>query len=354
MKKYLSVLCAICMLAAMTSCGDNDSSSRTRRKDASSKSASSEKDSDDEDDDDDDKDKDKDNKDDDVDDDKDSVDFDADDFFSDDDDDDDDDFDNDFDFGDDGNSTIVGSTTIDEKVIWETSNIKLTAKSIEDSYWGPVVKILVENTSDKDFILTSDAAVINGFMVEDYTYLTVTAGNKVNDEIEFTTDELEAAGIGNIGEIEMFFRIYDPDSYEDIESSGSIKLQTSSYADMDTEVDTNGTVIADESDVKVVAQKITEDSYGDQALVFYIENNSSKIMNFDIDDISVNGFMISSFFYEELYPGTKKVAALNFYSDDLEENDIDKIEKVEMSLEVYDDEDYETVLEVEKAVFENK
>ncbi|MGN0633337.1 MAG: zinc ribbon domain-containing protein [Oscillospiraceae bacterium] len=228
--------------------------------------------------------------------------------------------------------------TIEEQVIWEVNGVTITATGInEDSIWGTEINLLVENNSDKDIGIGTDAVIVNDYMINDLTSITVSAGKKANDSVTLFSSELKAAGIDHIGQIELYLHTFDPDTYMTGESSGCITIQTSDYSNMDTENSIDGSVLYDDNGVKIVAQYVDEESFWGSAVLLYIENNSDKNIIVQSGDVSVNGFMVDSLMSDTVYAGKKCLSDITLFQSSLDENGITEIESIETSLKIMDE-----------------
>jgi type II secretory pathway pseudopilin PulG len=233
--------------------------------------------------------------------------------------------------------------TIDEQVLWEIDGVKVTATGInDDSIWGTEINLLVENNSDKDIGIGTDAVIVNGYMINDLTSIECTAGNKANDSVTLFSSELSAAGIEHIGQVELYLHTFDPDTYEIGASSGCITIKTSDYDNMDTEVDIDGTVLYDAENVKIIAKYVDEDSFWGSAVLLYLENNSDKNIIVQCENVSVNGFMVDAIMSDDIYAGKKCISDITLYQSSLDENGITDIETIETSFTILN-EDYEEI-----------
>lgn len=239
-------------------------------------------------------------------------------------------------------------------MLWEVNDVTLTATEIEeDSIWGTGIKILAENNSDKDVAFYCDAVIVNDYMISDLTSINVTAGNKSNETIHLSSSELEAAGIDKIGKIEIYMHMSDPETLDRIETSECITIKTSLYDEIDTEADTNGTVLLDQDGVKIIGKYVDENSFWGVAALLYIENNTDKNIIVQTDDVAVNGFMITSLCSQDVYADKKAFATVDFLGSSLEENDITSVDTVEMTFKVLD-EDFNHIIETDKISFNAK
>lgn len=242
---------------------------------------------------------------------------------------------------------VKESPTFDEQVIFEHDGVVVTAKEIiEDSFWGPQLKILIENNSDKDVTVTTDAMAVNGFMVNDLLYETVTAGQKSNAKINLLSSDLENAGIKNIGVMDLWFRMFDPSTYSTIfESKEPSTLQTSLYEKMDETVEIEGIEVVNEKGIRMVVQFVDNNSFWGTSVLIYAENNNSFDVNIMADNTSVNGYMINGYYYSDVKGGYKSFDTMTIFENELKDNDIDTIENIRMNFKGYDLNSFSTVFE---------
>ena len=70
--------------------------------------------------------------------------------------------------GNDSNNEQENDTveiTVAETVLYEADGVKVTATGYEDGWMGPEIKILVENDSSKNVLVTSASVSANGYMM---------------------------------------------------------------------------------------------------------------------------------------------------------------------------------------------
>ncbi len=250
--------------------------------------------------------------------------------------------------------TVKEQITLDEQVIWETKDVRLKAKRLEyDDIWGWEIKVEAESLSDKDISIYADAVIVNDFMISDLTSISVTAGNKTNDSIELLSSGLEAAGIEDIGKIELYLHTSDPDTYDVVDRSDCITLKTSSFDSMDTSADTDGAELYNKDGIKIVGRYVDEDSFWGQAVLLYIENTSDKNIIIQCDSISVNGYTIDGIMSASVYAGKKSFDDITLLSSSLEENGITSIDNVEIEFRILD-ENYSEIAKSGKVSFSTK
>ena len=245
--------------------------------------------------------------------------------------------------------------TIQEQVLVDQDGIKITAKSyVEDSIWGEGIKVLVENNGDKSVGISCNALIVNNYMITDLFSCSVAAGKKSNETIYLSSSELKAAGIDNVGQIEIYFHAYDSDSYETLFDTDVVQITTSEYEKMDTAPMDAGTELYNQEGVRIVGKLVDEESFWGTAVLLYLENTSGRNITVSCEDMSINGFMVTPFFYSSIYDGKMAIDEITILSSDLEENEIDSVDEIELVFHIYDTDTYETVVDTDPIVFSTK
>lgn len=83
------------------------------------------------------------------------------------------------------------AVTIEEQVLFEGNDFKITATGIEDGLFGTDLKLLIENNSSQNITVQARNSNVNGFMVETMMSADVAAGKKANDSLTFETTGLK-------------------------------------------------------------------------------------------------------------------------------------------------------------------
>lgn len=131
-----------------------------------------------------------------------------------------------------------------------------------------------------------------------------------------------------LGKIEIYFHVYDSSTYETVFDTECVTIQTSEYANMDTMSNDAGTELYNQNGIRIVGKTVDENSFWGTAILLYLENNSGKNVGISVDDMSINGFMMSPLFSTTVYDGKKVIDDITVFSSDLEENGIEAIEEV--------------------------
>lgn len=251
-----------------------------------------------------------------------------------------------------GTTNEVREVRIEEQVLFEQNDVKVTAKEyISDSFMGDGLKLLVENNSSKNLSVSCDAVIVNNYMISDLFSCSVAAGKKANDTLYLSSSALDAAGIANVGQIEIYFRVFDSDTYETVFKADPVTIKTSAYDDMDITPADTGKELFNQDGVRIVGKYVDENSFWGSGVLLYVENKSGRNVGITCDDMSVNGFMVNPLFSSTVYDGKMSIDTITIFSSDLEENDISSIETIELTFHVYDAATYESIADSEVISF---
>ena len=244
------------------------------------------------------------------------------------------------------------TVTIEEQVLFEQDGIVVTAKEyVTDRIWGDGIKLLIENNSDKDVTVGCSALIVNNYMISDLFVAGVAAGKKANEVMYLSSEELKAAGIDSVGQIEVYFHVYDTDTYDTLFDTEGIMLQTSANEYMDTTPNDVGMELYNADGIRIVGKTVDENSFWGTAILLYCENSSGKNISISVEEMSVNGFMMNPLFTTTIYDGKMAVEDITVFSSDLEEKGIEKIEDVELKFHIYDAETYDTIADSDVITF---
>ena len=243
--------------------------------------------------------------------------------------------------------------TIEEQVCFEHDGIKVTAVEVTDEWLlGTGIKFLIENNTDKNYGVSTSEVIINNCMGNASLSCKVTAGQKAYDTMYLNF--LEDSDIKNPGQIEMYFYLYDPETYKTVYRAECCTLKTSLYDVMDVPTAGDGQVLYDKNGVRVTVKSTKVDQLLSSGVLLFLENNTDKEIAVSIDDLAVNGFMVSSFFLSTMYPGKCDMDTLSVYSSDMKKNNIETIETMTFSLRIYDHATYRDIDKVDKITIDLK
>lgn len=250
-----------------------------------------------------------------------------------------------------GTDQTSADENINEQVLVDQDGIKITATEyVTDSIWGDGIKLLVENNSVKDYTIGCDALIVNDYMITDLFSADVAAGKKSNEVMYLSSTELKAAGIDTVGQIEMYFHAYDS-NWDNLFKNVYSKLETSEFANMDTTPNDEGQELYNANGVRIVGKTVDENSFWGTAILLYIENTSGQNVGINVDNMSINGYMMTPLFSTTVYDGKKSIDDITIMSSDLEANGITSVDQVELKFHIYNAESYDTIADSDAITF---
>ena len=240
--------------------------------------------------------------------------------------------------------------SIEEQVIFEGSEIIITAKSLdfEDSFFGPALKLMIENNGSQNITVQIRNLSINNIMIDSVFSSDISAGKKANDEITFMSSSLKTANIETIKDIEFYFHIFDTDSWDTLVDSQTIHIQTTADASFVQEFDDSGFIAVESNGIRIIVKKLeSEDSFWGADLYVYIENNSNQNVTVQTRNVSINGFMVDPIFSCDIVSGKVAFDSITFLESDLTENSISDITTIELQFHVFNTDSWDTILDSE-------
>jgi hypothetical protein len=236
----------------------------------------------------------------------------------------------------------LSEVTIEEAVVFDQNDIKITVKSLNTKgSTGPEIKLLIENNSTKNISVQARNTSVNGYMTETFFSADVAAGKKANDKITLYRSDLNAAGITTIADIELSFHIFDSGTWDTIYDSEPVCIKTSASEGFEYFYDDSGNQVYNDKDVQIVVKGLAEN----KSILLYIYNSNKKDITVQARDFSINGFMIDPYFSCDVVSGKHAITTITFLSSELEENEIEAIETVELSFHIYDMETWDTIVD---------
>lgn len=252
--------------------------------------------------------------------------------------------------GDPGTSTPAETeadeaVTIAETVLYDADGVKVTATGLEEGWMGPEVKILVENSSEQNVLVTTDALSVNGYMAPfSSLYAEVAAGKKSNETLSLLSSELERSGISTIAELQFFIEVKDADTWDPIAASELITLSTSA-AGFEQPVDDSGELLYDDKGIRIICKGLKQDVIWDGTIVFFMENHSGQPITVSAENVSVNGFMEDAGLWSDLRDGTRIIDGMSLLDlSDLELESIDQVENIEFNLRIINSDNWDEIV----------
>ncbi len=218
------------------------------------------------------------------------------------------------------------------EVIWETDTVKVsTLNIIHDSSFSSSAKLQlqIENKSDNDILVRTDKVLINGYDVNASVYETVSKKSTVSDSVYIDLDTLEKLNIENINNIDLWFKTENKADYNVAETSDKITVETKNTAD--NELFEPDTILFDHDGVRVGYYGTEYSGHYDNSMNIevYFENNTDKIIDFDLDSFKINGKDIKPYQHTVLYPESKGIFDFWLSEEKLKTIRIDSVEDID-------------------------
>lgn len=214
-----------------------------------------------------------------------------------------------------------------------------------NNMWGFTLKAQIENKSaDKTYMFSVESAAINGVQYDPLFASEVAAGKKSNENISFTSDELEKNGVGDYTDIELTFHVYDSnDILADAVAKETIHIYPygeDKAVKFVRQAQASDNVIIDNDNVTVVVIGYEDDEIWGYTVNLYLLNKTDKDLMFTVDEASVNGYMADPLYATSVSAGKCAFSNMSWSDTTLEENSITDIEEIEFKFKAYDINDF--------------
>lgn len=102
--------------------------------------------------------------------------------------------------------------------VYEENGIRIIAKNMdyESSYYGADLYLYIENNSGQDITIQARDVSVDGFMVTPVFSCDVANGKRALTTMTFSESDLTDNGITTIGQIQLYFHIFNLDSWNTI------------------------------------------------------------------------------------------------------------------------------------------
>ena len=249
----------------------------------------------------------------------------------------------------------AASVTIDEQVLFDQDGIRITATGMaDDSIWGSGINLLLENSSTRNVTVGCNAVIVNDYMISNLFAADIAAGKKSNETLTLMSNELKDAGITEIGKVEIYFNIYDPETFETISTPDVVEIHTSAYDRMSVVKADSGTELLNQDGIRIVGKYVDENSIWGAGVLLYIENTTGKDVMVSCDNMSINGFMVNPVFVSTVYDQKMSLSSITIFQSDLDDNGIKSIDDIELSFTVSDLTSLSTIIKTDPITFSAK
>lgn len=242
-------------------------------------------------------------------------------------------------------TTAAPEVKFEEVTVVDNDECAIKITDIDaDNMWGYTLKVYLENkNAEKTYMYAVVSASVNGIEVDPLFADEVAAGKKANKEIHFMDDSLKKNGI-EFTDIAMTFRVYDSNDWvaDEVarETVHVYPLGEENATLFVREEQASDQVLIDNEKCKVTFIGTENDPIWGYTLNLYLENKSDSSVMFSVEDVSVNGYMIDPFWAKTVSAGNVAFSGISFSTSALEENNIETVEAIELTIRANNDEDY--------------
>ena len=249
----------------------------------------------------------------------------------------------------------AASVTIDEQVLFDQDGLRITATGMaDDSIWGSGISLLLENSSTKNVTVGCNAVIVNDYMISNLFASEIAAGKKSNETLTLMSNELKDAGITEIGKVEIYFNIFDSETFDTVSTPDVVEIHTSAYDGMSVVKADSGTELLNQDGIRIVGKYVDENSIWGAGVLLYIENTTAENVIVSCDNMSINGFMVDPVFMADVYTQKMSLSNLTIFQSDLDDNGIKSIDDIELTFTVSDASTYSTILTTDPITFSAK
>ena len=231
--------------------------------------------------------------------------------------------------------------TVSEKVVYEDKHISITVKEstigFAENQFNFPLRLSFTNKTNQEITISNEYTLINDIFVQHNYPLIVTISPKSSVEYDWLFDDIAHAhqNIKTIGSISFCLNKYIGNQ---VERTDVIRVE-SDHKDYVQKINTEGKILIDEQGYKIIGQDAELRSESEYYCWFYLENNTNEEVLFQIEPVSVNGFVIKTkSMPRTLFPANAKgYISLIFTEEDIEKYDLNPINRMYVEVSVLDD-----------------
>lgn len=254
-------------------------------------------------------------------------------------------------------SVIPGSqiVNISEQIIYDDNGIVITAKKLDCFDPNGMVRLWLEtkNNTTSDVKISSHYFDVNdlclGGSVLNYS---CAAGETKETELKINSSTLELSSIEMIQQMEFALKIdnvhtetspegsYTVEDGVLVENTGALTIKTDCPSDYVQPVNKEGTVLIDTDEIYLVVCSFEVDMSGSAIFKAYCENKLDAPIRTTINIKTINGIKYDNFEKLAMQENSEGFAGFWLWSDFLKKNNIQRIESVELTHEVFKGESF--------------
>ena len=242
---------------------------------------------------------------------------------------------------DDAEVVNIREATVEERVLVDENNVRITLTSMSSSWLGEEINLLIENDNDHPITIQVRNMSVNGLMIDFPVFSpAIAAGMRTNDSISITSSEIEDNAIKAIGIVELQFIAFEDFFGDYLLETDIITIETSMANQINQRLPENKVELFNQDGIIIYHTGYSEGELGEFNVRFFIVNHTHELITVQAREESVNGFMIMGAMSADIMPDKATNTTLGFFSWDLEDNNIDTVETISFYLYIIPDWDF--------------
>ena len=217
--------------------------------------------------------------------------------------------------------------TEDIKIEYEKESNSYIVSTYQEEILSSIIFAKIDSDINDAWSEIVDAYVMLSTNLFDYVQA---CDNTANLTLNLTADKTNDAPVLTVHNGEITYNLYDT-----LDETVQDKQTPSN--------ENNNSIIYEDEIVKITYTGIEESYSTDVKLT--IENLSDQGITVQARDVSINGIMVNPIFSCDVVAGKKANDSMSFYS--LEDDGIDKIETMELSFHIFDEDSWDTIVDTE-------
>lgn len=245
-----------------------------------------------------------------------------------------------------GKKSEADDSSFSQTVV-DNDDVKFEITGIEhDNIWGYTWDVTLENKTDANVVFSMENVSVNGVMSDPFWAETVTAGNKSNTQISWSSSDFKENDIEKVTEVSFELRAYDDDNYdtEYLDETYTVYPYGEENAQNDSkEASDSDIVLFDNDQCSMRVTGVDPDDTWGYALKVTLVNKTDKDLMFSADDVSIDGVMCDPFWATTVAAGKTSNEDITWMDSTLSDagiTDTGSIKSIDLPMKVYPDDDY--------------
>ncbi len=226
--------------------------------------------------------------------------------------------------------------TIQETALFSIAGVSATATEyVSDAALGDGIRLRLENNADVEVRVSCGTVTVNNYMTLCTFSCTMAPSETAEEVLYLDTSEITAAGIDNIGQLDIYFELFDSNDRYWGGDLAPVTLNTSAYDPLDMAPKEDGTELFNADGLKLILSHVEEEPLWGPIIVLYLENTAGMHLRVMCSQMTINGFPVDPYFCCDVYNGKRAVDRIRVFESDLTDNGIEAAEEITATFQVF-------------------